>query len=222
MFIVKCMLLTFIFNYSARLWRFYVVAIFHVSFLFQSSIPHSFLMYQVDIYVAHTSHSIQTYKHTLKKINLWKEKKKKENIKKSCSSHAHENIRWENSQRVTIVVVVVPFYRKYGRNPWTCVSCEHHRLFWNWEKGKIFWWTSFQFCFKLPSPIIARNFVTASQTFRFSPESIFFFFSTLLISFLLENDNKKKWFLLLFCIKHKIIKLSNWCRCEQWRSRKHS
>lgn len=92
MFIVKCMLLTFIFNYSARLWRFYIVAIFHVSFLLQSWIPHSFLMYQVDIYAAHTSHSIQTHKHTLEEKSLTRkeEKQKTENIKKSCSSHARE------------------------------------------------------------------------------------------------------------------------------------
>lgn len=113
------------------------VATFHTSFLFQSWVPHSFLMYQVDIYVAHTLHSTPTQTHTHTQISDMRKKTENRKVKKSCSSRARDSAeRTRRESRSSSF-----FNRKYGRNPWTCVSRKHHR-FWHREKGNIFKWIS--------------------------------------------------------------------------------
>lgn len=126
--IVKCLFLTFIFNYFVSLRRFRAMLPRQLLFLFlffmfhESRISHSFSVYQVDIYAAHTSLPVQQTQIQAHKSRT-KGMKQQENLVlhvEARGKHWVERERISGESRSTLLHFFL--YRKYGRKSWTCVG----------------------------------------------------------------------------------------------------
>lgn len=152
--IIKCMLLTFIFNYFPS--RLCDVATSpsssSLSCPAQSSISHSFSVYQVDIFM------LQTHTHT--HIRAHKSPTRGEgNIKKILFLAKHE----ESAERAKSHDRRRFFYRKYGRKTWACVGGEHRRHVFRCKRKHFLTKTSHSSIF--PPPASELSFVKTRRLF---------------------------------------------------------
>lgn len=150
------MLLTFIFNYFPS--RLCDVATSpsssSLSCPAQSSISHSFSVYQVDIFM------LQTDTHTHTHIRAHKSPTRGEgNIKKILFLAKHE----ESAERAESHDRRRFFYRKYGRKTWACVGGEHRRHVFRCKRKHFLTKTSHSSIF--PPPASELSFVKTRRLF---------------------------------------------------------